>query len=92
MSLAAARLDDAIRNGWLIHDGDAELRSHVLNAVRISLPSEKHRYDRPANAKKGEARKKYPIDALTGLLMGNSVAVDEHDKPNAPIAIWGAPR
>lgn len=92
MSLAAARLDDAIRNGWLVHNGDGELRSHALNAVRVSLPSEKHRYDRPADAKKGEKRKKYPIDALTGLLMGNSVAVDEHDKPKAPIAIWGNPR
>lgn len=81
MSLAAARLDDAIRNGWLVHDGNPELRSHVLNAVRISLPAEKYRYDRPPDAKQGEKRKKYPIDALTGLLMGNSVATAEREKP-----------
>jgi len=91
MSLAAARLDEAIRNGWFVHDGHPDLRSHVLNAVRRKTMAEKYRYDRPPDAK-GAKRKKYPIDALTGLLMGNSVAVDEHDKPKEPIAIWGAPR
>ena len=91
MALAAARLDEAIRGGWFVHDGNKNLRSHVLNAVRKSLGGEKYRYDRPLDAK-GERRKKFPIDALTGLLMGNSVAVDEHDGPEEPIAIWGAPR
>lgn len=91
MSLAAARLDEAIRNRWFVHDGDPTLRSHVLNAVRRKTVAEKYRYDRPPDAK-GEKRKKYPIDALTGLLMGNSIAVDEHDKPKAPIAIWGNSR
>lgn len=91
MSLAAARLDEAIRGGWLVHDGDSTLRNHVLNAVRRPLGGEKYRYDRPPDAK-GERRKKYPIDALTGLLFGNSVAVAEHDKPKEPIAIWGASR
>ena len=40
----------------------------MLNAIRVQLPAEKYRYDRPADAKKGERRRKYPIDALTGLL------------------------
>lgn len=91
MSLAAARLDEAIRGGWLIHDGDPDLRSHVLNAVRKPLGGDKYRFDRPPDAK-GDRRKKYPIDALTGLLFGNSVAVAEHDRPKEPIAIWGASR
>jgi phage terminase large subunit-like protein len=34
MSQGAWRVDEAIRNGWLVHDGDRQLRSHVLNAVR----------------------------------------------------------
>jgi len=91
MSLAAARLDEAIRGGWLVHDGDPDLRKHVLSAVRRPLGGDKYRFDRPPDAK-GERRKKYPIDALTGLLFGNSVAVAEHDKPKEPIAIWGASR
>lgn len=91
MSLAAARLDEAVRNGWFVHDGHSGLRKHVLNAIRKSIGGEKHRYDRPADAK-GARRKKFPIDALTGLLMGNSVAVEQHDSNKEPIAIWGSPR
>lgn len=92
MSLAAARFDEAVRGGWLVHDGDTELRTHVLNAVRRQLGGEKYRYDRPADAK-GARRKKFPIDALTGVLMGNSMAVAEHETTKKePIVIWGAPR
>jgi phage terminase large subunit-like protein len=76
MAQAASRLDEAIRNRWLVHDGDRELRSHVLNAVARSIGDAKWKFDRPSDAK-GERRKNYPIDALTGLLMGNNVAVDE---------------
>lgn len=76
MSQAAARLDEAIRNRWLRHDGDRKLRAHVLNAVARSLGDAKWKFDRPADAK-GERRKNYPIDCLTGLLMGNNIGVDE---------------
>jgi hypothetical protein len=75
MSQAATRLDEAIRNGWLVHDGTGSLRAHVLNAVARSLGDAKWKYDRPADAK-GERRKNYPIDALTGVLMGNNIAVE----------------
>jgi phage terminase large subunit-like protein len=75
MSQAASRLDEAIRNGWIVHDGDRALRSHVLNAIAKPLGDGKFKYDRPADAK-GERRKHYPIDGLTGLLMGNNVASD----------------
>ena len=76
MALAAQRLDEAIRNGWFRHDGDRVLRAQVLNAVQRGLGGEKWKYDRPGDAK-GERRRKFPIDALTGLLMGHSVAVAE---------------
>jgi phage terminase large subunit-like protein len=76
MSEAARRLDEAIRNGWLVHDGDRELRKHALNAVRKPTGPEKYRFDRPRDAQ-GEKRKRYPIDLLTGVLMGHNVAADE---------------
>lgn len=80
MSQAAARLDEAVRNKWLVHDGSRALRSHVLNAVVRSLGDSKWKFDRPANAR-GARRKDYPIDGLTGLLIGNNHAVDRHDAP-----------
>jgi phage terminase large subunit-like protein len=76
MSQAAARLDEAVRNRWIVHDGDRRLRAHVLNAVAKPIGDAKWKFDRPADAK-GDRRKNYPIDALTGVLMGHNVAVDE---------------
>jgi len=73
MSEAARRFDEAVRNGWLVHNGDRKLRAHVLNAVRKPTGPEKYRFDRPRDAQ-GEKRKRYPIDLLTGLLMGHNVA------------------
>lgn len=84
MTLAAERFDEAVRSGWFVHDGNRQLRAHVLNAIRKSAGLEKYRYDRPRDAK-GDKRKKYPIDALTGLLMGNSVAVAEHEDQMIPL-------
>lgn len=80
LSLAAVRLDEAIRAGWLVHDGDPKLRQHVLNAVKKSVGYEKWRYDRPHD-KQGGQRGKYPIDALSGLLMAHSHAVEESNQP-----------
>lgn len=73
---ASRRLDEAIRNGWLVHDGDRRLRAHVLNAVAKPLGGDRWRYARPANAQ-GERRKRYPIDALQGLLVGHNIACEE---------------
>jgi phage terminase large subunit-like protein len=78
MATAAVRLDEAVRARRLVHDGDPGLRRHVLNAVRKPLGGEKWRFDRPADAK-DLRRAKYPIDALTGVLMGHSVAVAERE-------------
>jgi phage terminase large subunit-like protein len=56
MADAAVKLEEAIRNGWIRHDGDPDLRRHVLNAVRKSLGAEKWKYDRPSNAQgRGDA-------------------------------------
>src|SRR5690242_1518282 len=84
MHLASVRLDEAIRNGWLVHDGNPDLRRHVLNAVRKSLGGEKWKYDRPAEAK-GRARAKFPIDLLTGVLIGHSVLVAEAESAEMPL-------
>lgn len=83
MGQAATRLDEAIRNGWLRHDGDRVLRAHVLNAVSRSLGDAKWKFDRPAEAK-GERRKNYPIDALTGVLMGHNWLVDNRAPRGEP--------
>jgi phage terminase large subunit-like protein len=89
MSQAASRLDEAVRNRWLVHDGDRKLRAHVLNAVARSLGDAKWKFDRPSDAK-GERRKNYPIDALTGLLMGNNVGVDELSAATGLVMeVWG---
>jgi phage terminase large subunit-like protein len=84
MSQGAWRIDESIRNGWLVHDGDRTLRTHVLNAVRKVVGPEKYRFDRPRDAQ-GEKRKRYPIDLFTALIMGHNVAVDELEAPNLPI-------
>lgn len=88
MSLAARRLDEAIRHAWLRHGGDAVLRRHFLNAVRVEFGGEKYRYDRPRDAK-GERRSRYPIDCLTGVLMGHSYAVDQKGKRRSSIPAFG---
>lgn len=84
MAVAASRFDEAIRAGWLVHDGDETLRAHALNCVKrpVGSSGEKWRYDRPPSAK-GERRQKFPNDALIGAVMGHSVAVAEHEKPDA---------
>jgi hypothetical protein len=90
MALAASRLDEAIRGSdarpatlrWADEPGWEVLRRHVLNGARKDLGGEKWKFDRPSDAK-GERRRKYPIDALTGLLMANSVAVTDVTAPPA---------
>jgi phage terminase large subunit-like protein len=86
MADAAVKLEEAIRNGWIRHDGNPDLRRHVLNAVRKSLGADKWKYDRPSNAQ-GAGRRKFPIDLLTGVLIANRVAMAETDKP-APAAAF----
>lgn len=97
MALAAARFDEAWRKGWIYHDGNAEctnemcpcggLRGHMLNAIEKPLGGEKFKFDRPSDAR-GAKRAKYPIDLFTGLLMANSVAEAEEDKPPLDPALY----
>lgn len=91
MALAAQRLDEAIRMEWLQTDGDPLIAKHFRNAVRKSLGGEKWRVDRPPNAK-GRRRKNFPIDVVTGVLIGHSVAVSEHNASTEPIVALGKPR
>lgn len=88
MALAAARFDEALRNGWLVHDGHEGLRRHALNVVRRPLGGERWKYDRPEDARTGDRRGKYPNDALIGVVMGHSVAVAEHEQPQHESHAW----
>lgn len=87
MALASSRLDEAIRNGWLVHDGNPDLRRHVLNAASKPLGGDKWKYDRPPK-KLGAARKKFPIDLLTGVEMAHSVAFAECNEEPADPALY----
>lgn len=69
MALASTRLDEAIRRGNIVHSGDTALRHHALNAVVKRLPGEQWKYDRPTRGGR------IPIDLLTALEMGHSVAM-----------------
>jgi phage terminase large subunit-like protein len=81
MCEAARHLDEAIRNGWLVHDGDRTLRKHVLNAVRRTVGADQeYRFDRPRDGRS----EKYPIDLLTGVLMGHNIAVNEFQPAATP--------
>jgi phage terminase large subunit-like protein len=75
ISLADARFLEAVRRKVLVHNGDRELRAHVLTAVERPLGGEKFKFDRP----KGGARR--PIDALRAASMAHSVLVAEHETP-----------
>lgn len=75
IALADARLMEAIRRKDLVHDGDENVRQHVLNAVEKPLGGEMFRFDR---AKRGPRK---PIDALRALSMAHSVAVADHQAP-----------
>jgi phage terminase large subunit-like protein len=92
MALAAVRLDAAIRNHWLRHDGDTELRKHVLNAIKKDLGAGRWRFDRPAQtagARPGNAGgKRHPIDALIALAMAHSLAAAENEKTKEPMIAW----
>ena len=80
MANAAARFDEALRMRRIKHDGNEELQRHVLNAVKKPLGGERWRFDRPPDAK-GRRRMRYPIDALTALVMAHSRMVEEMDAP-----------
>jgi phage terminase large subunit-like protein len=86
MALAAARFDEAVRNHYFVHNGDSELRKHVLNATKKEVGGGKWRFERPvfqAQLRGSTNRRRHPTDALIALAMAHSVAVDEMGQPNA---------
>lgn len=62
---------EALRNGTLKHTGHSGLRSHVMNAVTRSLPSDKKRFDRPSQSRAKRKQDHRVIDALTAAAMVN---------------------
>lgn len=86
MARASSLFDEAVRAGWVVHDGDPALRRHVMNAVRRPVPGEQFRFDRPTDV--GRSTRRPPIDALTGVLMGHDVAAAELTSSKEPMAAW----
>jgi phage terminase large subunit-like protein len=60
---------EALRNGQLKHSGDADLKSHALNAIARMTPSGKARFDRPSQTRQGGDQERRVIDALTAAAM-----------------------
>jgi phage terminase large subunit-like protein len=69
MALAASRTMEGIRTGTIVHDGDRQLREHVLNGVAKPLSGEQFRFDRPRGTR-------VPTDGLIALAMAISVSTD----------------
>lgn len=77
-ALDYSRFTEALREGWLLHDGDPGLRRHVLNAVARVLPLGDTRFDRPVSSQRAASEQpRRVIDALTAASMVHSVAVAE---------------
>jgi hypothetical protein len=65
---------EALREGWLRHTGDVELRRHALNAVARVLPYGDARFDRPHQTRHGPEQDRRVIDAVIAAAMVHSVA------------------
>lgn len=77
---------EALRNGWLFHDGDAELRQHVLNAVTRTLQNGGARFDRPSDNRIAvELQGRRVIDGLTAAAMVHSTAMREEPALNVDL-------
>lgn len=77
---------NGLRNGTLKHDGDPDLRSHVLNAVARRLPGGDHRFDRPSSVRQNVgAQDRRVIDGLTAAAM--VVEFSTRDAP-PPVSVY----
>lgn len=63
---------EALRSGWLKHQGDRDLTRHALNAVARILPYGDARFERPAQSRNGPEQDRRVIDALTAAAMVHS--------------------
>ena len=68
---------EALRNGWLHHQGDRDLTRHALNAVARVLPYGDARFDRPAQTRNSAEQDLRVIDALSAAAMVHTVAAAE---------------
>jgi phage terminase large subunit-like protein len=59
----------ALRGGRLKHNGDPELRRHVLNAIARRLPGGDLRFERPSSSRHAVGQDRRVIDGLTALAM-----------------------
>lgn len=83
------RFMEALRNGWLHHQGDAGLTRHVLNAVTHIMPFGDARFDRPSQTRRGGDQDRRVIDALTAASMVNAAAAGEFGTGLEPLVAWG---
>lgn len=73
---------DGLRNGTVKHNGDTDLRTHVLNAIARRLPGGDYRFDRPSASRRSVGMQdRRVIDALTAAAM-----VVEHSTRRQPPA------
>jgi phage terminase large subunit-like protein len=78
------RFMEALREGWLKHQGDPALTTHVLNAVARMLPSGGAMFERTSSSRSASGQDRRVIDGLVAAAMVHSAAsapVEEIAKP-----------
>jgi hypothetical protein len=68
------RFMEALRLGWLKHQGDADLTKHALNAIAKLLPTGGARFTRPAQSWTASLQDQRVVDALIAAAMVHCVA------------------
>jgi phage terminase large subunit-like protein len=68
------RFMEALREGWLKHQGDPALTTHVLNAVARMLPSGGAMFERTSSSRSAGAQDRRVIDALIAAAMVHAEA------------------
>lgn len=73
---------EALRNGWLKHDGDTGLTQHALNAVARIQRGGDPIFERPVQSRRSpDEQDRRVIDALKAAAMVHRVVMLQHDKP-----------
>jgi hypothetical protein len=68
---------EALRSGWLFHQGDVEFTRHALNAVARILPLGDAKFERPSQSRNASEQDLRVIDALVAAAMAHAVAAAE---------------
>jgi phage terminase large subunit-like protein len=78
------RFMEALRMGWLKHQGDADLTSHTLNAVARILPRGDAVFERPSQSRRSNVEQAHRvIDALKAASMVHAhvtVPIEQEDE------------